>query len=155
MKLLQLVCLLLDYTFHLLLLDYTFHPKSTIFNLSLITSICLVLNNLPHLLVWMYDASLLCKFFWYQSFGMYHSFRILGFTVCEMQLPRVPGTPKALPNYWWLESMKPTSNINKSQSFRIIEKPIIEHVQKIMQTFQMDNQKANTRTNLQTERHKN
>ena len=75
MKLLQLVCLLLDYTFHLLLLDYTFHPKSTIFNLSLITSTCLVLNNLPHLLVWIYDASLLYKFFWYQSFGMYHSFK--------------------------------------------------------------------------------
>ena len=143
MKLLQLVFLLLDYTFHLLLLDYTFYPKSTIFNLSLITSTCLVLNNLPHLLVWMYDASLLCKFFWYQSFGMYHSFRILGFTACEMQLPRVPGTP-----------MKPTSNINKSQSFRILEKPITELVQKIMQTFQMDNRKANTRTNLQKERHK-
>ena len=50
--------------------------------------------------------------------------------------------------------MKPTSNINKSQSFRIIEKPITEPVQKIMQTFQMDNQKANTRTNLQKERDK-
>ena len=50
--------------------------------------------------------------------------------------------------------MKPTSNINKSQSFRIIEKPITEPVQKIMQTFQMENQKANTRTNLQKERHK-
>ena len=73
MKLLQLVYLFLNYTFHLLLLDYTFHSKFTIFNLSLITSTCLMLNNLPHLLVWMYDASLLCKFFWYQSFGMYHS----------------------------------------------------------------------------------
>ena len=31
--------------------------------------------------------------------------------------------------------MKPTSNINKSQSFRIIENPITE-------TIQMDNQKA-------------
>ena len=50
--------------------------------------------------------------------------------------------------------MKPTSNINKSQSFRIIEKPITEPVQKIMQTFQMENQKANTRTNLQKKRHK-
>ena len=50
--------------------------------------------------------------------------------------------------------MKPTSNINKSQSFRIIEKPITEPVQKIMQTFQMDNQKANTRTNLQKEKDK-
>ena len=132
MKLLQLVCLLLDYTFHFLLLDYTFHPKSTIFNLSLITSTCLLLNNLPHLLVWMYNASLWCKYFWYQSFGMYHSFRILGFIAREMQLPRVPNTPKALPNYRWLGSMKPTSNINKSQSFRIIEKPITEHFQKIM-----------------------
>jgi len=50
--------------------------------------------------------------------------------------------------------MKPTSNINKSQSFRIIEKPITEPIQKIMQTFQMNNQKANTRTNPQKERHK-
>ena len=38
--------------------------------------------------------------------------------------------PKALPNYWWLGSMKPTSNINKSQSFKITKKPIIEPVQK-------------------------
>ena len=104
MKLLQLVCLLLDHTFHLLLLDYTFHPKFAIFNLSLITSTCLMLNNLPHLLVWMYDVSLLCKLFWYQSFRMCHSFRILGFTAHEMQLPRVPSTPKALPNYKWLGS---------------------------------------------------
>ena len=33
-------------------------------------------------------------------------------------------------------------NINKSQSFKIIENPITETIQKIMQTFQMDNQKA-------------
>ena len=38
--------------------------------------------------------------------------------------------------------MKPTSNINKCQSFRIIENLIAETIQKIMQTFQMDNQKA-------------
>ena len=50
--------------------------------------------------------------------------------------------------------MKPTSNINKSPSFKIIEKPITDYVQNIIQTFQMDNQKANTRTNLQKERHK-
>ena len=49
---------------------------------------------------------------------------------------------------------KPTSNINKSQSFIIIENPITETVPKIVQSFQMDNQKANSRTNLQKERHK-
>ena len=40
------------------------------------------------------------------------------------------------------------ANINKSM------KTITEPVQKIMQTFQMHNQKANTRTNLQKQRHK-
>ena len=74
---------------------------------------------------------------------------------CNCLGPRVPGTPKALPNYWWLGSMKTTSNINKTQSFKIIENPITKTVQKIIQTFQMDNQKDNTRTNLQKEGHKN
>ena len=40
------------------------------------------------------------------------------------------------------------ANINRSM------KTITELVQKIMQTFQMHNQKANTRTNLQKQRHK-
>ena len=38
--------------------------------------------------------------------------------------------------------MKSTSNINKSQSFRILENPITEIVQKTIQTIQMNNQKA-------------
>ena len=40
------------------------------------------------------------------------------------------------------------ANINRSM------KTITELVQKIMQTFQMHNQKANARTNLQKQRHK-